>query len=97
MKIETAERVTSKDLFAFHEYLIENEQDSQMCKENGDLDVLEVFGAKVRNLSKKKGNGFHIQGNTFAQKEAEAWLSEYHCHCLMYDIRMSMWARSLVR
>ena len=83
VKIETSERLASKDLFAFNEYLVKNEHHSQMCKENGDLDVLQVFGAKVRNLGRKKGNGFHIQGSTCAQKKTEAWLSAYHCHSLI--------------
>ena len=78
----TEERITSAKLFDFHEYLLSYQNNSEMKKENCGLDVLVVFGAKIRNLSKKKGNGFHIQGSQQAQMEAEQWLSAYHYESL---------------
>ena len=86
VKMETLQRITSDDLFPFNVYLVANGQISCIRKENNGLPVLEAFGAKIRNLGKKKGNGFHIQGSAHAQRKAEAWLATYHFRSSVPDI-----------
>ena len=78
VKMATTKRITSNDLAQFQDYLLKNGQICYISEENGGVPVLQAFGSKMRNLGKKTGNGFHIQGCWCSQRKTETWLAMYH-------------------
>ena len=87
--MDTIRQITSADLFPFAEWLRLHGEKAEMRKENGNLDVLEFCGAKIRNLAKKNGSGFHIQGIEYVRTKAEHWLAAYHFASLLPTTKFS--------